>query len=351
MRRIDIKDTAKPSTIYIGERLENLSGYLPARRRVIITDTHVLSLHGDRFPPGEVISIGTGEPIKTLETVQDIFRRLIDLEMDRSSFMVGIGGGIVCDVTGFVASTYQRGLRFGFAATTLLAQVDASVGGKNGVNFKGYKNMVGVFNQPEFVLCDPATLTTLPAREIRCGMAEIVKHAAIASPGLFDFLETHAEDALALEPAVVERLVAESVEIKAGVVSRDERETGERRKLNFGHTFGHAIEKTTGVNHGEAVSAGMVAAARLSVQRGHLDIEGEKRIERLLHRLDLPVHVTIDLEAVIDALRRDKKRESENLHFVLLDAIGKAVVENISLARLQELAPQLMTPTTQAGRL
>jgi 3-dehydroquinate synthase len=340
--RIDIKDTTKPSVIHIGERLENLSGYLPAGRRVMITDTNVLRLYGDRFPSGEVIAIGTGEPIKTLETVQEIFQRLIDLEVDRSAFIVGIGGGIVSDVTGFVASTYQRGLRFGFAATTLLAQVDASVGGKNGVNFNGYKNMVGVFNQPEFVLCDPATLTTLPAREVRCGMAEIVKHAAIASADLFDFLETRAEEALALEPAVVQRLVAESVEIKAAVVSRDERETGERRKLNFGHTFGHAIEKTTGVNHGEAVSAGMVAAARLSVQRGRLDTEGENRIERLLRRLDLPVRVAIDEKAVIDALHRDKKRESANVHFVMLDAIGKAVVENIALDELQQVARHLM---------
>ncbi len=342
MIRIDIKDATKPSAIYIGERLENLSEYLPSGRRVIITDTNVLTLCGSRFPSGEVIAIGTGEPIKTLETVQDIFQHLIETEVDRSSFIVGIGGGIVCDVTGFVASTYQRGLRFGFAATTLLAQVDASVGGKNGVNYKGYKNMVGVFNQPEFVLCDPALLTTLPAREVRCGMAEIVKHAAIASPELFNFLETHAQEALALEPVVVERLVAESVRIKAAVVSRDEREAGERRKLNFGHTFGHAIEKTTGVNHGEAVSAGMVAAAGLSVQLGYLDAEAKKRIEKLLRRLDLPVRVPIDVEAAIDALRRDKKRESENLHFVLLEAIGKAVVENIALEKLQQAARVLM---------
>ncbi len=191
-------------------------------------------------------------------------------EIDRTAFIVGIGGGIVCDITGFVASTYLRGVRFGFAATTLLAQVDASAGGKNGVNFSGYKNMVGMFNQPEFVICDPEVLQTLSERDRGCGLAEIVKHAAIADDGLFCYLEENVGEVLALSPPTVRRMVYDSVVIKSEIVNRDEKETGERRKLNFGHTFGHAVEKITGAPHGEAVSIGMMVAARLSARRGYL---------------------------------------------------------------------------------
>jgi 3-dehydroquinate synthase len=205
-----------------------------------------------------------------LETVTTIFNQLVDMEVDRSTLILGIGGGIVCDIAGFVASTYMRGTPFGFVSTTLLSQVDASVGGKNGVNFGGYKNMVGVFNQPEFVVCDMMLLKTLPFREIQCGFAEIIKHGAIADHRMLDFIENHRDAALDLESRIVEHLVYRSVEIKAGVVTRDEREKGERRKLNFGHTFGHAIEKLTGIPHGEAVGIGMVMAAALSVKKGLL---------------------------------------------------------------------------------
>ena len=166
-----------------------------------------------------------------------------DCEADRASFIVGIGGGIVCDVTGYAASTYLRGLKFGFVASTLLAQVDAAVGGKNGVNWEGYKNMIGVFNQPDFVICDPLLLRTLPRREVLSGMAEVVKHALIADAGLFSYLEENGSGVLDLRPEVMERLVCDSVRIKSSIVNRDEREKGERRLLNFGHTFGHALEK------------------------------------------------------------------------------------------------------------
>jgi 3-dehydroquinate synthase len=231
----------------------------------------------------------------------------------------------------------MRGVHFGFVATTLLAQVDASVGGKNGVNFSGYKNMVGVFNQPEFVICDLDLLKTLPKREVLCGMAEIVKHGAIADADLFAFLEENAQGALELDPVVVERLVYDSVVIKSAVVSRDEKEAGERRKLNFGHTFGHAIEKTSGVPHGEAVSAGMAAAARLSAQKGLLAHAEADRLIALLDRLGLPTRIPAKPESVLDALRKDKKRKGAGIHFVLLADIGRAVIEEIPLAELDRV--------------
>ncbi len=335
MKTVSISGQTGESKIVVGGRLQDLADYLPDGRIVVITDTNVSEHYSGMFPDAEVITIGCGESVKTLDTAMTIYERLVSMEADRTVFLVGIGGGIVCDITGFIASTYMRGVRFGYVATTLLAQVDASVGGKNGVNFMGYKNMVGVFNQPEFVICDPHLLNTLPARELACGFAEIVKHAAIADPDYFADLEASYEKALALDPETLERIIHTSVVIKAGVVNADEKEQGERRKLNFGHTLGHAIEKTLGVPHGEAVSAGMVMAAELSANRGHLDPPDVRRLKDLLTHLDLPVALPFDPARIIDAMARDKKRQGEKIHFVLLSAIGTAFVDSISLAELQ----------------
>ena len=245
MKNINIKGITGDSTIKVGECLENVRNYIPVEKVVIITDSNVRGYYQKDFPPCEVIEIGIGEKIKTLDTVNNIYEKLLLLEADRSCFILGIGGGIVCDIAGFVASTYLRGVRFGFVSTTLLSQVDASVGGKNGVNFQGYKNMVGVFNQPEFVICDMKLLKTLPEKEVLCGLSEIVKHGAIADAELFSYLEKNHEKALGLDTKVIERLVYDSVVLKSTVVNKDEKESGERRKLNFGHTLGHAIENET----------------------------------------------------------------------------------------------------------
>ena len=330
------------SNILIGEGLENLQKYIASERVVIITDSNVRRLYGKEFPPCEVIEIGMGEKIKNLDTVKAIYGKLLELEIDRSSFIVGIGGGVVCDIAGFAASTYMRGVPFGFASSTLLSQVDASVGGKNGVNFEGYKNMVGVFNQPEFVICDLKLLKTLPQKEVLCGLAEVVKHAAIGDSNLFAYLEEQAKKVLQLDQGVLERAVYDSVLIKSGIVNRDEKEKGERRKLNFGHTLGHAIEKTTGAPHGEAVSAGMVVASALSEKKGYLSTEEKKRIEALLKKFQLPTRVQVDGKRLLDAVRKDKKREGEEIHFVLLQGIGTAVVEKVSLNELETLIGEMI---------
>lgn len=342
MKVLEIHGSTGDSTILIGESLRYLRKYIPAEEVVIITDTNVRHYYLKDFPSSEVIEIGTGEKIKNLDTVQAIYGKLVELEAGRSSFIVGIGGGIVCDIAGFVASTYLRGVRFGFVSSTLLSQVDASVGGKNGVNFGGYKNMVGVFNQPEFVICDMNVLRTLPEREILCGLAEIVKHAAIGDANLFTYLEEHYERALELDTEVIERLVYDSVVIKSTIVNRDEKEEGERRKLNFGHTFGHAIEKTTGVPHGEAVSAGMLVASALSAKRGHLPAGEAERIEKLLKKLKLPTRLQLDGDTVLDALRKDKKRKGDSIDFVLLHGIGNAVVEKISIRELEAVVNEII---------
>jgi len=338
---LEIHGSTGNSTILIGESLRNLKGYIRSEEVVIITDKNVRRAYSEDFPHCEVIEIGTGEKIKNLDTVQAIYGKLVEIQADRSSFIVGIGGGIVCDIAGFVASTYLRGVRFGFVPTTLLSQVDAGVGGKNGVNFGGYKNMVGVFNQPEFVICDMNLLRSLPEREITCGFAEIVKHAAIADADLFSFFEAHVTKALELDAGVVERLVYDSVLIKSSIVHRDETERGERRKLNFGHTFGHAIEKTTGVSHGEAVSLGMVIASGLSARRGLLSEKDMERIETLLKNLRLPTGIRLDGKEVLDALRRDKKRKGDRIHFVFLQGIGNAVVQELPMKELEAVVHKL----------
>ena len=240
-------------------------------------------------------------------------------------------------MAGFVASTYMRGIRFGLVATTLLAQVDASVGGKNGVNLDGYKNIVGVFNQPERVVCDPSLLSTQAPADLGCGFAEIIKHAAIADTDMFAFLEAHRDAALTLDAVVITRLVYDSLRIKADIVNQDEREGDARRQLNFGHTFGHAVEKVTGAPHGEAISRGMAMAAGLSVARGRLQPEAAERLLALIRAYGLPIEIAGDRAALFDALARDKKRDGDHIHFVLLDGLGRAVVEPVSLDELRRL--------------
>jgi 3-dehydroquinate synthase len=337
MRELHVEGLRARSTIAVGESLDRLTSYIGKSKVVIITDGTVRRLYGDRFPSCAVFEMGLGEESKSLQTVENIYDFLLRHEVDRSSLIVAVGGGIVCDVSGYVSSTYVRGIHFGFVPTTLLAQVDASVGGKNGVNLHGYKNLIGTFTQPDFVICDLGLLRSLPREELINGFAEVAKTAAIADEALFRFLEVNGARALALDLPIVERVVNDSLRIKTTIVSRDELEAGERRKLNFGHTIGHAIERVYRLRHGEAVSLGMIAAARLSVLKGFLSLEDLKRLENLLAQLELPIFREIDKELIIDALGKDKKREGNAIHFVLLDGVGHARVESIKIAELEKV--------------
>jgi 3-dehydroquinate synthase len=335
MQTITIQTETRVSKIIIGESLSNLHKYLPTGKSIIITDYNIQKLYGEYFPKAPVIAIGLGEKHKTMETLAVIFDRLIEYEADRSTFIVAIGGGIVCDVAGFAASVYMRGLRYGFVSTTLLSQVDASVGGKNGVNFRGFKNMIGVFNQPEFVIADISMLKTLNEQEFCSGFAEIVKAAAIKNETFFSYLEENALQALGKDPDVLERIIYESVLIKAQVVEEDEKEKGERKKLNFGHTFAHAIEHNTGMLHGEAVSIGMALAAELSVKLGIFTQDGQERLMKLLKKMNLPVDLRIDYTSLIDVMKKDKKRQGNVLHMIFLERIGHALIHKISIEQLE----------------
>nr|NJM02778.1 3-dehydroquinate synthase [Desulfobacula sp.] len=336
METFQINGKLGSSAIHVGEHLKNLGNYLPDARAVIITDENIKKYYEKDFPDLPVIALGTGEEIKTLSSVEFILKELIRYSCDRSSFIVGIGGGIVTDITGFAASIFLRGIRFGFVSTSLLSQVDASVGGKNGVNLDAYKNMVGVFNQPEFVICDLDLLQTLPGPEISNGFAEIVKHALICDKALFEFIETHLQGALALDYETIYRLVADCVRIKSGIVQQDEKESGERRKLNFGHTIGHAIEKIERAGHGRAVSMGMVAAAKFSEERRMISGAEVSRMIALLRDLNLPTGFDYPPAAIINAAGKDKKKQGRDLFYVFLEEIGKARVEKISFHELNE---------------
>jgi 3-dehydroquinate synthase len=354
MKTFQVNGQQKLSSIHVGASLSNIGTYLPVGvTPIIITDENIKALYGNKFPKGPVLTIGTGESIKTLVTVEKLLGELIALSCDRGSFILGIGGGIVTDIVGFVASIFLRGVRFGFVSTSLLAQVDASVGGKNGVNLSAFKNMVGVFNQPEFVICDIDMLETLPKKEISNGLAEIVKHGLICDTALLSFIEENRQKALDLDRDTIFRLVADSVAIKSQVVQQDEREAGERRKLNFGHTIGHAIEKINQekpsqkkpdqTGHGRAVSLGMVAAALFSQKKGMIAQADVNRITTLLKALNLPVKLDYKADQIIEIAFRDKKKQGSDLYFVFLGALGNARVEKIRYAEMNEFIRSVFT--------
>lgn len=336
MRRLNIEGASRHSEILLGGKLQDLPERAPRERSVLVTDPTVRHHWGHRMEGYRVLEIGLGEGQKTLATVEALYGGFLDLGVDRGTTIVAVGGGLVCDVAGFAASTFLRGLDFGFVASTLLAQVDASVGGKNGVNFHRLKNLVGTFTQPRFVVCDFGLLATLPDREYACGLAELVKTAAIEDRALFETLEIHAEGLLARDPGLLEEVVGRAVAIKARIVTADETERGERRKLNFGHTLGHAIESLEGLPHGEAVALGMVAAAGLSWKLTGLEAAEAERLERLLERLGLPTRINMDPERLLPLVGKDKKRLGAQVDFILLEALGRSVIRPLGLEQLRE---------------
>jgi 3-dehydroquinate synthase len=318
MEQVVIEGKSGSSRIMVGETIRNVEKYLPGSSVFIISDKNVTGFHNDKFPDFPLFVVEPGEQSKEFPVMATIWQWLLEQGADRSSFILAVGGGVVCDIAGFVAATYMRGVPFGFVATTLLAQVDASVGGKNGINLYGYKNIIGTFTQPQFVICDTSLLSTLPEDEFISGMAEVIKHAAIRDREKFDYLLVNQTALKRRDEDAVNHIVARSVQIKAAVVQADELEKGERRLLNFGHTWGHAIEKVSKVAHGQAVAVGMVFAANLSVVQGFLDPEERDKIMDLLQSYGLAVFAEIDNQLVFDAMLKDKKRDNQNIHFVLL---------------------------------
>ncbi|MBF0170328.1 MAG: 3-dehydroquinate synthase [Nitrospinae bacterium] len=308
-------------------------------RGLIVTNAAVDRLYGDRLRDGlkaagveaETLRIGDGEKYKTMAAVGKIHDRLVARRFDRRGMVIALGGGVTGDIAGFAAASYMRGVRFVQAPTTLLAQVDSSVGGKTGVNHPKGKNLIGAFHQPSLVVADTGTLSTLPKDEVLCGVAEVVKYGLIADRAFFGWLEKEIGALTALDAATVVKAVTTSCRIKAAVVGRDEREAGERAILNFGHTVGHAVEALTGYRawkHGQAVAIGMRAAAELSRIKGGLTDGEVGRTIRLLEEANLPARLPKGLsdQALIKAMGHDKKALGATIRFVLLDGIGKAAI-------------------------
>jgi len=335
MKKLKIHGFQSDSLIAIGESFKNFKKYIPYRQVIILTDDKVNSIYGKYLTDYPVIEIGQTEKIKTLSTVEYIIDTLLELNADRNAFLLAVGGGIVCDIAGFVASIYLRGIKFGFISTTLLSQVDASVGGKNGVNFRGFKNMIGVFNQPEFVICDHTMLKTLSADDLASGFGEIVKHTLIGDAEMFDELEKNVEKALNLDDDFIKKLILNSIKIKSHIVNIDEKEKGERRKLNLGHTYGHAVEKVLKISHGKAVSIGIAAAAKLSLNRNYITQYEYQKVVNLLTALKLPVSATEKQTEILEAMIYDKKKDGDSINFVFLKGIGNVVVEKINIEELK----------------
>ena len=296
----------------------------------IYKDTVLKSMSECGLTP-KVFLIPDGEEYKDLLWASYLYGELLKVRFDRDSLLVAFGGGVVGDITGFVASTYMRGVRYIQVPTTLLAQVDSSVGGKTGVNHELGKNMIGTFYQPSLVLIDVDTLKTLPQREFNAGIAEVIKYGVIADRGLFDSLETRIKDVYSLGGIIVD-LVRRSCEIKAGIVSKDEKEAGLRAILNFGHTVGHAVETVTDYKrflHGEAIAIGMCAASALAIRLGIFKKEEFERVKRLLELYKLPVKIPEDISVsnIFDAMEVDKKVRAGRMRFILPEEMGKVRIE------------------------
>ncbi|WP_196016907.1 3-dehydroquinate synthase [Alistipes senegalensis] len=320
------------SGIYIGPVKDILSGVLPEGRVVVVSDATIDRLYHPLLEKYDTVLIGLGESVKTLQTVETIYRRFIELGVDRSTFVLAVGGGIVTDVAGFAASTYMRGLKFGFVSTTLLGQVDASVGGKNGVNVDGYKNMAGTFTQPQFVICDPGLLRTLPDREFRAGLAEVVKAAIIADADLFGRIENTTFEALRTDTDLLTDAASAAIRVKADIVERDEHESGDRRKLNLGHTLAHAIEKCSNrMNHGEAVAVGTALIAGAAVKLGVLSEADRDRIVHVLMQLGFDLTPPVDVKRLLKEVGKDKKNEEGILRIVLPVGIGDCEVRPMKI--------------------
>jgi len=321
----------------LGLRLKE-KGY--SGRAVIITDTSIGGLYADTVSRGLVVAgfavtlleVPPGEEQKSLATAAGLYDKLTEALAERTTPVLALGGGVVGDLAGFAAATYKRGLPLAQVPTTLLAMVDSSIGGKTAVDYGRLKNLVGVFYQPVMVAADIDTLKTLPANELTNGLAEVIKAAAAGDAGLFKFLETNIQKARELQPEVLEKIISGAVRIKTEIVTKDEREEkGPRLLLNFGHTVGHAIESVSGfgLKHGQAVAIGMMAAAKISNRMGLLAVNEVGRLEKLITAAGLPVTMpALDMEAVMEAMRHDKKVKGDKIRFVLLKSIGNAFLSD-----------------------
>ncbi len=350
MQRLTVDLAQRPYDIHIGSgllgRIDELVRPHRPSRVLIVTDSRVGPLYAERvlqplqmWVPARVFELAGGEAGKDLGAVEAVIDALLAFGADRKSLVIALGGGVVGDIAGFAAAIYMRGIRFVQAPTTLLAQVDSSVGGKTGVNHPRGKNLIGAFHQPEVVVADTDTLRTLPERELCAGLAEVLKHGLLADAAYFAQVTRDLPQLLACDEAALAEAIARSCEIKAAIVARDEKESGERALLNLGHTFGHAIEALTGYErwlHGEAVGCGMCLAADLSQRLGLISRIDVDTIELAVAAAGLPTRIEgLACAAAVDSMRGDKKSEAGAIRFIVLERIGRAIQRTVPAEALE----------------
>jgi 3-dehydroquinate synthase len=308
-------------------------------RAVIITDENVFAKHQRKFKGWKTIAIKAGEQYKVQSTVDDIIRQLIDVGADRKTTLIGVGGGVITDLTGYVAGVFMRGINFGFVPTSILAMVDAAIGGKNGIDVGLYKNMVGLIRQPSFLLYDFTLLKSLPKDQWINGFAEVIKHACIKDAPMFSLLEENKLSYFQKDISVLAKLIQRNALLKTKVTVNDEFENGERKLLNFGHTLGHAIENLYQIPHGHAVSIGMGVACKFSESlTGFKDTD---RVVKVLKQYGLPPQFEFDKEEAFRILKSDKKKNDQSINYVLLKKIGKAEIVPLSFEQIQTLINSL----------
>lgn len=328
---------------YFDSSLDRLSQLTSPDNTFIITDENIYAKHARKFKDWRTIVLKAGEEFKVQATVDSVVEELIEAGADRKSFLVGVGGGVITDITGYIASIYMRGVQVGFVPTTILAMVDASIGGKNGIDVGIYKNMVGLIRQPSFLLYDYSLLKSLPKQEWINGFAEIIKHACIKDAAMFELLEQHKLSDFQKNIILLNRLIQRNALLKSKVVQQDEFEQGDRKLLNFGHTMGHAIENSYELSHGQAVALGMVVAAALSAEyRKFKDIT---RIINLITKYGLPAFAAFDAAKAMEVMQSDKKRVRDIIHYVLLDKVGKGVVVPLTTQQIEPIVTRLSQPS------
>lgn len=321
------------SELLFGDAESFLRGICARGRVVVVADARVAEIYAPLLRGVEHLAVQAGEAEKSVDGVAAIWRYMMERGADRHSTLVAIGGGVVCDMAAFAAATYMRGVRFVLVPTTLLAQVDAAVGGKNGVNFGGYKNMVGCFAQPASVLVDTRFPATLSDREFRSGLAEVVKSAVVGDAELFEELERMSAAGLRGDTVLLERMVCAAVRVKVAIVEADEREAGMRRLLNLGHTAGHAIEHCAcGFTHGEAVATGMAVIARAAAAQGLFAGEECRRLVALLEKFGFAASLPVAAEELAAAIEKDKKRNGANVALVVPRAVGRCEIREVPMA-------------------
>ncbi len=329
-----IQFTGAATQFYFDGSMDLLNRLAGGRRIIVLTDERVYAAHKRKLSAYDLVIMPAGESYKNQTTVDAIIGQLVAFEADRQTLLVGIGGGVVTDIAGYVAAIYLRGISVGFVPTTILAMVDAAIGGKNGIDVGIYKNIVGSIRQPEFLLYDYSLLKSLPKTEWINGFAEVIKHAAIKDAAMFNLLKETRLSRFQKDNHLLHTLIMRNAMIKIKVVQEDEFEKGDRKLLNFGHTLGHAIENMLQLPHGHAISIGMVYAAHLSAQITGFPQSPELIL--LLEQYGLPTHAAFNKTKAINNLMMDKKRQQDTLQFILLERIGKAVIHPVAVASLAE---------------